>query len=159
MYFFQVIISVFARIALSSIFIVSGIGKIIDWHGSEEYLVTSLCDWHVHSSSIPYIEFIFDHLLQWVPILLGLVIFLEIFGGFLLLIGLQTRFGAFLLMVFLIPTTVIMHPFWVFVGSKSNLEMAMFMKNVAILGGLLMVLAFGNGYRRPPPQKREREDK
>ncbi|MCS7271144.1 MAG: DoxX family protein, partial [Gemmataceae bacterium] len=50
-----------------------------------------------------------------------------------------------LLIVFLIPATVIFHNFWAFEGQEQQMQMIMFLKNLAILGGLLLVVGFGAG--------------
>jgi putative oxidoreductase len=61
-------------------------------------------------------------------------------GGLSILLGYQTRIGAWLLVIFLVPVTVMMHNFW----SASDLmtfqiEKAMFLKNVTMLGGALVI--------------------
>ncbi len=64
----------------------------------------------------------------------------EVFGGLLLLVGLQSRIVAFVLFLFLIPTTIIFH---VIPGGLANQINAF--KNLAIMGGLLMVATQGGG--------------
>lgn len=70
---------------------------------------------------------------------------LMVIGGLSLLIGYKTRIGALLLIVFLVPTTLVMHNFWMATDLDRDLQSIMFFKNVAILGGLLYVLAYGCG--------------
>lgn len=71
---------------------------------------------------------------------------LMLLGGLSLLIGYKTRIGALLLIVFLVPVTLMMHNFWVAQPDvERDLQFIMFFKNVAILGGLLYVLAYGCG--------------
>ncbi len=62
-----------------------------------------------------------------------------------LLLGFKARVGAVLLIIFLIPATLIFHNFWAFEGMERQMQMIMFMKNLAILGGLLLVLGLGPG--------------
>jgi putative oxidoreductase len=67
-------------------------------------------------------------------------------GGISVLLGYETRWGALLLVLFLVPVTVVMHRFW----DVADPEMAMlqrihFMKNVTMLGGVLLVLYWGGG--------------
>jgi putative oxidoreductase len=57
-----------------------------------------------------------------------------------LILGYFARFGAFLLLVFLIPTTLIFHS-----NFGDQIQMIMFMKNVSMFGGLLVLLAVGAG--------------
>jgi putative oxidoreductase len=62
-------------------------------------------------------------------------------GGLFVLLGFKVRFGATLLILFIIPVTIIMHPFWLISGQEKMFQIAMFMKNLAILGGLLILAA------------------
>jgi putative oxidoreductase len=71
---------------------------------------------------------------------------LALLGGLSILLGYRARFGAFLIVLFLVPVTLIMHKFW----GLSDPQMAMmqrvnFMKNVALLGGALMLMYYGSG--------------
>ena len=67
-------------------------------------------------------------------------------GGLSVLFGYRTRFGAWLLVIFLVPVTLMMHNFWaVSEPVTSQIERAMFMKNVTMLGGALLITYFGAG--------------
>jgi putative oxidoreductase len=71
---------------------------------------------------------------------------IALMGGLSVLVGLHARFGAALLVLFLIPVTFLMHNFWSFVDpSLIELERAMFMKNLTMLGGALLIAYFGAG--------------
>jgi len=71
---------------------------------------------------------------------------LALLGGLSVLVGFQTRVGAALLALFLIPVTLLMHNFWSAVDpAVVGLEKAMFMKNVTMLGGALFITYFGAG--------------
>lgn len=72
-------------------------------------------------------------------------IFCLIFGATLLLSGYRAKFGATLLLIYLVPVTFIAHDFWAFPVEERRLEGIMFMKNMAIIGGLMMVFANGVG--------------
>ena len=67
-------------------------------------------------------------------------ILLELGGGVAILTGYGARIGAAALIVFLIPTTLIFHPFWQASGMERTVQMINFMKNLAIMGGLLIVV-------------------
>jgi uncharacterized membrane protein YphA (DoxX/SURF4 family) len=69
----------------------------------------------------------------------------EIVGGLLIFLGMWVRFGALILVLFLIPTTFLFHDFWQLQGPDRALEMTMFLKNLSIIGGLLILLAYGKG--------------
>ena len=73
-------------------------------------------------------------------IFLVAAIALEILGGLSVLLGIKTRWGAAMLIVFLIPATLIFHT-----NLGTEIEQAMFLKNLGILGGLLMLIRYGGG--------------
>ena len=71
---------------------------------------------------------------------------LSFVGGMSVLLGYRARFGAALLVAFLIPVTVMMHNFWAIPDPMmAKMHMAMFMKNVGLLGGALLIMHFGAG--------------
>lgn len=110
--------SLLGRIFLSAIFIKSGIGKILGGAATEQYM---------ESSGVP----------GWllIPTIIVLLI-----GGLSVLVGFKARYGALLLVGFLIPATLIFHN--VFTDPSQEIS---FMKNLGLIGGLLMVTAFGPG--------------
>jgi putative oxidoreductase len=57
------------------------------------------------------------------------------------LTGYKLRWGVAALLVFLVPVTLVFHNFWAFQGELQQLQLAMFLKNLAIAGGLLVVLS------------------
>ena len=67
-------------------------------------------------------------------------------GGLSVMIGYKARLGAWLLVLFLVPVTIAMHNFWaVQDATMAQTQQAMFMKNIALMGGALMVAYFGAG--------------
>jgi putative oxidoreductase len=67
-------------------------------------------------------------------------------GGLSIALGYKAKLGAWLLVVFLVPVTVAMHAFWgVSDPMMRQLQVAMFMKNVSMLGAALLVAYFGAG--------------
>ena len=70
---------------------------------------------------------------------------IEFVGGLSMLLGFKIRWGAALLFIFLIPATFIFHNFWMFEGQEGHLQKLLFMKNIAIMGGLLYVISCGAG--------------
>lgn len=78
-------------------------------------------------------------------LLLAGAIVLLLLGGTLLLIGYRTSFAMFLLLCYWIPVTFIVHSFWNDPEPERRLQSILFMKNLAIVGGLLMVWANGTG--------------
>lgn len=124
------------RILLALIFVISGFGKITGFEGTVGYIA---------SKGLP------------VPQLAAIgAIVIELGAGILLVIGWQARWAATALFLFLIPTTLLFHDFWSYTGSQAAMQKIQFMKNLAIMGGMLYVMAFGAGSvsidcrRRPP---------
>ena len=109
------------RILLVLIFLKSGIGKIENFEGTAQYMAS-------HGIA-PYTNFF----------LVG-AIFFELAGSITVILGYFARFGAILLLIFLIPTTLIFHD--AFVDPKMMIH---FMKNVSMFGGILVLLAVGPG--------------
>lgn len=72
-------------------------------------------------------------------------IFLLVLGGLLLLTGYRSRFGAVLLLLYWIPVTFVVHSFWNDPAEVQRLQSTMFMKNMAIAGGLLLAVANESG--------------
>jgi len=108
------------RVLLVLIFVISGIGKIGNLEGTAQYMA--------------------QHGMPFVPFFLVGAIFLELVGSITVILGYFTRFGALLLIVFLIPTTLIFHT-----NFADQVQMIMFLKNVSMLGGCLILLAQGAG--------------
>jgi putative oxidoreductase len=67
-------------------------------------------------------------------------------GGLSILLGYRAKLGAWLIALFLVPVTLMMHNFWaVHDPMMAQIHMAMFMKNVSMLGGALLISQFGAG--------------
>jgi len=71
---------------------------------------------------------------------------LAIVGGLSILLGYRAKLGAWLIVLFLIPVTLMIHKFWtVSDPMMAQMQMVMFMKNVSMLGGALLISQFGAG--------------
>jgi putative oxidoreductase len=71
---------------------------------------------------------------------------LAILGGLSILLGYRARLGAWLIVLFLVPVTLMMHKFWTVTDPiTAQIQMVMFMKNVSMLGGALLISHFGAG--------------
>ncbi|MBZ0232626.1 MAG: DoxX family protein [Deltaproteobacteria bacterium] len=114
-----------ARIAVSAIFLVSGFSKLSDPAGSTAYM---------NSAGVPGAE-----------TLVYVAGMAELLGGLSLLFGFLTRIGALGLFAFLIVTSLFFHDFWNLTGAERLTQMVQFMKNLSIMGGLLMIVASGAG--------------
>jgi putative oxidoreductase len=67
-------------------------------------------------------------------------------GGLSIVVGYKAKIGAWLLVLFLVPVTFVMHRFWgIGDPQASQMQMIMFMKNISMLGGALLITQFGAG--------------
>jgi putative oxidoreductase len=115
-----------ARVLLSLPFLYSGIDKCFRWEAAQR---------EVAASGLPW------------PTLLHLVtVVVQLGGGLSLLLGIEARLGALLLSLFLVPVTVLYHPFWNRSGADFVAEADHFLSNVAIIGGFVAILAVGGGH-------------
>lgn len=114
-----------ARILLAQLFIVSGIGKIGGFAGTAAYMA---------GMGLPATK-----------ALLILTIALEVGGGVLLLVGWQARWVAAAFCGFTFLASMVFHPFWNTEPASAMSQLNNFMKNLAIMGGMLYVMAYGAG--------------
>lgn len=115
----------FGRLLISLIFILSGVMKIFHFQG----VVGALSSFGLEGAEFFAV----------------LAILFELVGGLLILLGWHTRIGVYLLMLFLLPTTFLFHNFLGLQGHEQAEEMAHFLKNLTIYGGLLLLLSYGPG--------------
>ncbi len=72
-------------------------------------------------------------------LLIGNIVF-QLVGAISLLLGFKVQWGAIILIVFLIPTTLVYHDFW----AKPD-QIIAFLKNIGLIGGLLLLIQTGAG--------------
>ena len=71
---------------------------------------------------------------------------LALAGGLSILLGYRARIGAWLIVLFLVGVTPMMHNFWSVTDPMMyQMQMVMFMKNVSMLGGALVISQLGSG--------------
>jgi putative oxidoreductase len=127
-----------ARILLSQIFIAAGVNHILSWGGTIKYMTAQgMAMEGILGGAGKAVVHIF---------LLAAVVLL-LLGGLSILAGFRARLGAVLLIAFLVPATLIFHRFWTYDSASTDYQMQMmnFMKNTAMMGGILMILAHGAG--------------
>jgi len=107
-----------ARVFLGHIFLLAGISKISAYQGTQAYM---------DSMGVP-------------GMLLPAVILLEVLGGLAIIVGWQTKWTAYALAAFSIVAAAIFHN-----NFADQMQMIMFMKNVAIAGGFLLLASHGAG--------------
>jgi putative oxidoreductase len=72
-------------------------------------------------------------------------IVLEIVAALLLIVGWKTRWAALALALFTVAAAVLFHNYWAMPADKQMMQQIMFMKNLAVAGGLLMLAVAGPG--------------
>jgi len=71
---------------------------------------------------------------------------LALLGGLSILFGYRVKFGAWLIVLFLLPVTFMMHKFWgISDPVAAQTQMVMFLKNIALIGSALFISQFGAG--------------
>jgi putative oxidoreductase len=70
---------------------------------------------------------------------------LEVVGGIALAIGFQARIAALALALFTLLASILFHNFWAMPADQAFVQQLMFMKNLAVAGGLLFVFSLGAG--------------
>lgn len=78
-------------------------------------------------------------------LLLKVLIFILLVGGLLVLIGYHARLGAVLLLLYWLPYTLIVYSFWDDTPEYKRIHAIYFMRNLAVMGGLLLLMANGAG--------------
>lgn len=116
----QKYIPLLARTAIAVIFLNSGIGKISNFAGTQQQIA---------QAGLPL-----------APLVTVFTIAFVFLGSIALILGFKARIGAGLLLAFLIPATLVFHN-----PIADPTQMTQFLKNLAIIGGLLMVVAYGSG--------------
>jgi putative oxidoreductase len=76
--------------------------------------------------------------------LVGAIVFL-IAGSLSVIVGYKARFGAVLLLTFLVLATYYFHPFWKLEGQAQQEQMINFMKNLSMMGAMLFIMGNGSG--------------
>jgi putative oxidoreductase len=112
-----------SRALLATIFIGSGIDKLNNPKQTIDYMKA----YHVPLASLA------------LPVAAGV----EILGGLSLLTGYKSRISASVLLGFIFPTTLIFHRFWSEPEDQKKIQQINFMKNHAIMGGLLQIATHG----------------
>jgi putative oxidoreductase len=75
-------------------------------------------------------------------------------GGLSILLGYRAKLGAWLIALFLIPVTLMLHKFWTVHGPMmAQIQMILFMKNVSMLGGALLITQFRAGPFSPDARR------
>jgi putative oxidoreductase len=122
---FKTPLVVVGRVLFALMFVLSGFGKLTDIGGTAGYIA---------SGGLP------------APAVLAVLVgLLELLGGLALMIGFQARWAALALGVFTLFASVLFHKFWAAAPDQQMVQQLMFMKNLAVAGGMFIVAALGAG--------------
>ena len=116
-----------ARLLICAIFVQGALGKMLGWQGQAAYMQS-----HQMPAAL-------------IPAMLGIALVVEAGGVLCLLIGWQARAAAFIMFLYLGAVSVLLHNFWAATGAQAGGMQTQFLKNVGIMGGLLMIAAYGAG--------------
>lgn len=117
------------RLLLANLFLISGFKKITGFSNTAGYMAAKM------PSLDPDI----------INVLLVLTIIIEVVGGLMVLVGWQARWGATFLFLWMIPVTYLFHAYWGLPPDQMQVQFIQFHKNLAIMGGLLMIIGLGSG--------------
>lgn len=118
-------IPLLGRLMMTYIFATSGLGKMFGWSGNVAYMNTR-------------------HL-PMIPVLLGFALVIEVGGSICLVTGYQARIAAFVMFLYTTAVTVIFHNYWAASEAMAGMQETHFRKNLAIMGGLLILAYSGPG--------------
>ena len=118
-------LSLIGRVLLALLFVPAGFGKITGFSGTVGYIA---------SKGIPLPE-----------LAAAAAVGVELGLGLLLLVGWQTRWAALGIAFFTFVISFIFHNFWALPADQQMMQSLMFFKNMAVVGGLLTVAAWGAG--------------
>jgi putative oxidoreductase len=113
------------RVLLAVMFVIAGYGKITGYSDTAGWMT---------AGGLPM-----------VGVLLPLSILVELGGGIALIVGWKARWAALALAAFTLVASLVFHNFWAMQGDAAMTNQLFFMKNIAVIGGMLMVFAFGPG--------------
>jgi putative oxidoreductase len=113
------------RILISVMFLISGFFKV----GGYAQIVAYAAAVHLPAPNVA----------------IALAAAVELGCGLAILTGFRTRFAAWLLFLYLLPVTYFFHNFWAVQGQEQQVQMINFLKNAAIMGGLLVLSVSGAG--------------
>ena len=113
------------RILLALLFITAGYSKLTNIAGTAGYIA---------SGGLPFPS-----------VLAAAVGLLELFGGLALAVGFKARWAALALGLFTLLASALFHNFWAVAPEQQMVQYLMFMKNLAVAGGMFVVAALGAG--------------
>src|SRR5262245_42037922 len=135
------IVYLIGRIAFVSTFLASGIFKLVDLAGTASLIEAKIS---IPEQIAPYATNIATYTgLTTYQLLAVLLAIVEIVFALFIIFNVATRFSAFVLAVVLAVGSYYVHDFWNMAGEARTMNVEALIKNVAIIGGLLMMIVIG----------------
>ena len=123
--FYKAYVAVVGRVLLALMFLLSGFDKLGNIQGTAGFIA---------SGGLP------------APIFLAVAVgVLELLGGIALVVGYQVRLAGLTLALFTVAASVAFHAYWSAPAAQQFVTQLLFMKNISVAGGLLLVSALGAG--------------
>jgi len=127
------------RIFLSIIFIVFGVFSAMNWDVSYTDLDAAIVNLQMYSGNFQFIGTFLDRIVNYTSLILALGIGFQVMGGVLVFFGVRQRLAAAFLAVYIISSTLIYYPFWFYEGELFTANLILFLKNLAMLGGIFLL--------------------
>lgn len=118
-------LSLAGRLLIAALFLPAGIGKIMGFAGTVGYIASV-------GLPLPAVG-------------AALAIAVEVIGSLALIIGFATRPAALIMAVFTLVASFFFHAYWAVPADQQFVTQLLFFKNIAVVGGLLTLVAWGAG--------------
>jgi putative oxidoreductase len=122
---YQNALNLIGRLLIVALFLPAGLSKLTGFEGTVGYF---------GSLGLPV-----------VTLAVVVAIIAEVLGGIALLVGFQTRIVAILLAIFTLAASIAGHAFWAAPADAAFIQQLLFLKNIAVIGGLLVLASAGAG--------------
>ncbi len=116
---------IIARVLLAAMFVLSGFDKLAHLDGTAAFIA---------AGGLPL-----------APVMAPLVGAFELLAGLAIIAGWQARWAGLLLALFTIVASLLFHRFWALPAEQAFVQQLLFMKNLAVAGGMLLLFASGPG--------------
>ena len=130
---------IIGRIFLSSIFIIFGVSAIFNWDVAYTDLDAAIVNWQMYKGNIQLVGSFLDMLTCYITFLLSFGIFLQIVGGLMVFFGYKVKLGGVFLSLYIVGATLVYFPFWFYEGEQMTYNLVLFLKNISIFGGVLLL--------------------
>jgi putative oxidoreductase len=113
------------RVMLALMFIIAGFEKITGFDGTIGYMQA--------------------HNMPMTQVLAVIAIIIELGGGIMIAVGWKARWAAAAIFIFVLVILFVFHAFWAVPADQVQLQRIFFLKNLAVMGGMLYIIVYGSG--------------